>query len=179
MIARTRVREAANELLRQAKVDKPPVPVERIARRLGAEVRYEPFDGDLSGMLFREGERAIIGVNASHPKSRQRFTLAHELGHLRMHDARRGIHVDRGFPVVRRRDGRSSRAMDVEEMEANGFAAELLMPNAMLELDLAGKDSDYDDDELTRWLADRYKVSLQAMAIRLANLGLYVPELTE
>jgi hypothetical protein len=29
----------------------------------------------------------------------------------------------------------------------------------------------YEDDELTSWLADRYDVSLQAMAIRLGNLG--------
>lgn len=169
MIAKSQVRETAEELLRQSKVDKPPVPVERIARRLKAEVRYEPFDGELSGMLFREGERTIIGVNASHPKTRQRFTIAHELGHMMMHDERHPIHVDRRFPV-RRRDVRSSQAVDLEEMEANSFAAELLMPTAMLERDLEGKVPDYEDDELTRWFANRYKVSLQAMAIRLATL---------
>jgi Zn-dependent peptidase ImmA (M78 family) len=169
MIAKSRAREAAKELLWQSKVEKPPVPVERIARRLKAEVRYEPFDGELSGMLFREGGRVIIGVNASHPKTRQRFTIAHELGHMTMHDERHRIHIDRGFPV-RRRDVRSSEGEDVEEMEANGFAAELLMPAVMLERDLEGKDPDYEDDELTRWLANRYKVSLQAMAVRLANL---------
>jgi Zn-dependent peptidase ImmA (M78 family) len=171
MIAKTRAREAAKELLRESKVDKPPVPVERIARRLKAEVRYEPFDGELSGMLIREGQRVIIGVNASHPKTRQRFTIAHELAHMRLHDERLPIHVDRGFPV-RRRDVRSSQAVDVDEMEANGFAAELLMPAAMLEHDLEGKDPDYEDDELTRRLANRYKVSLQAMAVRLATLRL-------
>jgi len=46
------------------------------------------------------------------------------------------------------------------------------MPTAMLEEDLAGADPDYENDGSTRWLADRYKVSLQAMAIRLGNLGL-------
>lgn len=171
MIARTRAWEAARELLRESGVDKPPVPVERIARRLKADVRYEPFDGELSGMLIREGKRVIIGVNASHPKTRQRFTIAHELGHMWMHDEQHPVHVDRGFPV-RRRDARSSRAVDVYEMEANGFAAELLMPAAMLERDLKGKDPDYDDDELTRRLANRYKVSLQAMAVRLATVRL-------
>ncbi len=169
MIARTRAREAANDLLQELGVEKPPVPVERIARRIKAEVRYEPFDGELSGMLIREGKRVIIGVNASHPKTRQRFTIAHELGHMRLHDEQPPVHVDRGFPV-RRRDTRSSQAVDVNEMEANGFAAELLMPAAMLERDLEGKDPDYEDDELTRQLANRYKVSLQAMAVRLATL---------
>ncbi len=167
------IREAAEELLRQAKVDKPPVPIERLARRLGAEVRYEPLEGDLSGMLFlEEGGRAIIGVNALHPKSRQRFTIAHELGHLRLHECS-GIHVDRKFPI-RLRDERSSQAVDYEEIEANGFAAELLMPAAMLEADLDGYATDfvdYDDDDLIRHLADKYKVSTQAMAFRLLNLG--------
>jgi len=166
----TNISEAAKELLRKAKVSKPPIPVERLARLRGVQVRYEPLDGDLSGMLFREGDRAIIGVNALHPKSRQRFTIAHELGHLELHEPT-GIHVDHRF-LVRRRDEHSSKAVDREEIEANSFAAELLMPTSMLEEDLAGFEMDYEDEELTRWLADRYKVSLQAMAIRLNKLGL-------
>ena len=156
--------------MNHAHIGKPPVPVERLAKRLGVEVRYEPLNGNLSGMLFREGGRAIIGVNSLHARSRQRFTIAHELGHLALHE-RQGIHLDRKFPIVRQRDGRSSLAIDPEEIEANGFAAELLMPAAMLENDLADADPYYEDDELIRWLADRYEVSLQAMAIRLGNLG--------
>jgi Zn-dependent peptidase ImmA (M78 family) len=168
---RRRARDAAAELLRRAKVDEPPIPVEYLAKRLGAEVRYEPLEGDLSGILFREEGRTIIGVNARHSKPRQRFTIAHEIGHLELHEGY-GIHVDHKFPIRRRRDGRSSQAVDFDEIEANGFAAELLMPTEMLEHDLDDTEPDYEDDELTRWLADRYKVSLQAMAIRLGNLRL-------
>ncbi len=169
----TYIRSVAEQVLQAARVDKPPVPVERLARRFGAEVRFEPLDGDLSGMLFREGDRAIVGVNALHPKSRQRFTIAHELGHLQLHD-HSGIHIDHKFPVARLRDERSSQAIDPEEIQANRFAAELLMPAAMLEADLDGLTDDtvdYDDDELVRQLAGRYQVSTQAMAFRLVNLG--------
>lgn len=170
-MSRTSAREAAEELLLEARVVKPPIPVERLARVRGAQVRYEPLDSDLSGMLFREEDRAIIGVNAFHPKSRQRFTIAHELGHLALHEpSPTGVHVDHRF-LVRRRDERSSSATDREEIEANGFAAALLMPASMLEEDLAGFEVDYEDEELTRRLADRYKVSLQAMTIRLTTLG--------
>src|SRR3712207_1001226 len=98
---RPRTTEAAVELLEEARVYKPPVPVERLARLRGVQVRYEPLEGDLSGMLFREGNRAIIGVNALHPKARQRFTIAHELGHLELHELT-GIHLDRRFPARRR-----------------------------------------------------------------------------
>lgn len=155
---------------------KPPVPVERLARRAGAEVRYEPLDGDLSGMLFQEGDRAIVGVNALHSKSRQRFTIAHELGHLQLHD-RSGIHIDHKFAVVRLRGERSSQAVDPEEIEANRFAAELLMPAKMIKADLdrlADDTNTYQDEELVRQLADRYQVSTQAMAFRLVNLGYQV-----
>ena len=168
---RTRIRDAAEELLRRCKVDRPPVPVERLARRVGAEVRYEPLESDLSGMLFREEGRTIIGVNALHPKSRQRFTIAHELAHLELHE-RSGIHVDHKFPI-HVRDELSSQAVDLEEIEANSFAAELLMPAAMLEDDLAEYALDYEDEDLARRLASRYQVSLQAMAFRLTNLGLH------
>jgi len=168
-VIRTGVKEAAEKLLFEAAIGKPPVPVERLARLRGVQVRYKPLEGDLSGMLFREGSRAIIGVNALHPKPRQRFTIAHELGHLELHETS-GIHVDHKF-LVRRRDEHSSQATDNEEIEANGFAAELLMPASMLENDLSGFEVDYEDEELTRWLANRYKVSLQAMGIRLSNLG--------
>jgi Zn-dependent peptidase ImmA (M78 family) len=166
----SRTSRAAQDLIRRAGITRPPIPVERLARQLGVEVRREPFEGDLSGMLFREGDRAIVGVNSSHSRSRQRFTIAHEIGHLELHD-REGIHLDRKFPIVRQRDKRSSLAIDPKEIEANGFAAELLMPAAMLEDDIRDADPFYEDDELTSWLADRYEVSMQAMAIRLGNLG--------
>ena len=53
------------------------------------------------------------------------------------------------------------------------------MPTEMLKHDLMGQGVvDYEDDELIRSLADRYRVSLQAMIFRLTNLG-YIDRLTE
>src|SRR5438105_9436977 len=162
------VRRAADQVLQQMGIVEPPVPVERIARLLGAELRYEPFEGELSGMFFRKNGEAIIGVNSLHSKVRRRFTIAHELGHLVMHDQDQ-FHVDRSFPVLLR-DGVSSKAVDQFEVAANGFAAELLMPLAMVRRDLRQEALDFGDDEAARRLADRYNVSLQAMLIRLTYL---------
>ena len=81
-----------------------------------------------------------------------------------------GIHVDRSFPA-RRRNERSAQAIDPDEIEANAFAAELLMPATMLEDDLLELSLDYEDDELFKRLADNYLVSLQAIIFRLTNLG--------
>ena len=51
------------------------------------------------------------------------------------------------------------------------LAAELLMPESMLLDDLKGKKLDIEDDDLIRELADRYRVSTQALTYRLVNLG--------
>jgi Zn-dependent peptidase ImmA (M78 family) len=122
-------------------------------------------------MVALEGGQALIGVNMLHAKPRQRFTIAHELGHLELgHLGGTGEHairIDRDFKVMLR-DKKSSPA----EIEANAFAAELLMPTSMLrnerELRLG---LDTEDDRLIQLLASRYKVSQQAMTIRLASIA--------
>ena len=169
MVRRRRIAEHAKTLLRQFGVVGPPVPVERIARALGAEVRFAPHRGTLSGALYRDGGRVVIGVNALHPKTRQRFTIAHELGHLLLHQTR-SIYIDQA--VLRLRDVISETGLDPQEVEANAFAAELLMPREWLEKDLQGKE-DLEDEEVVA-LAKRYEVSIQALTIRLQSLG-YVP----
>lgn len=162
-----------DELLQVASADKPPIPIEHIARLCGVHLRYEPFEGELSGLLYREDDRIIIGVNSLHSKTRQRFTIAHEIGHLKLHDGSE-LYVDRNYPV--HRNHRSSEATDLHEIEANRFAAELLMPEGMIRSDWAERGEnpvyDYENDEYIHKLAKRYKVSLQAMIFRLINLGL-------
>lgn len=169
---RAEVRRSVFRLLGAIGVDSPPIPVERVAEHLGACVRSVPLAGKeaLSGLLYRAEGETIIGVNKEHPETRRRFTIAHEIGHLVLHD-RHPLHIDRDFPV-RLRDARSSQAVDPDEIAANAFAAELLMPTAMVLGDLEGQSVDYEDEQAIRHLADRYKVSLQAMIFRLVNLGL-------
>lgn len=170
------IRKAVETLLREAGVKSPPVPVEKIARLRAAEIRYVSFEGDMSGLLAREGDGYLIGVNALDAKTRQRFTIAHELGHLELgHLEQCGeqeILVDRHFKVMLR-DETSSQASDPMEIEANAYAAELLMPTSMLiaERELRSSGIDYEDDALVQALAIRYKVSRQAMTFRLANLA--------
>jgi len=173
---KAQIRKAAERLLRLLDADAPPVNVERIARLRGAQIRYVPSDGDLSGLIFQENGQIIIGVNALHPKTRQRFTIAHELGHLVLHNWSE-LHVDRNFRVMPR-DARSSTATEPEEIEANAFAAELLMPVHMIEIDLSGHAVDHEDDTFIVNLAERYSVSIQALLFRLSNLG-YIPHVDD
>ena len=148
-----------------------PIDVKRVAARLGAEVVFEPMSRDLSGLLYRDGERTVIGVNSVHAPARQRFTIAHEVGHLVLH-AGRPVVLDH---VVRLnfRDPRSGTATDAEEIAANAFAAELLMPRELViaEVERARARGDALDPSFVRALATGFDVSAEAMGNRLANLG--------
>lgn len=178
-VRRKMIRSMVKSLLEKNDVSKPPVPVEKIARLSGLEVRKQTLqnrDSDISGFILRSGKDAIIGVNSGHAGVRQRFTIAHELGHYLIHShGLDQVHVDRRFEV-RFRDQLSSEGTDGDEREANYFAAELLMPKQFIEADLSSVDKmDLVDDKFISFiseLADRYDVSVQAMVFRLANLGI-------
>jgi Zn-dependent peptidase ImmA (M78 family) len=174
-MAVTAAERSARKLLEECGISAPPVPVEEIARDLGARVSFEHFAQDISGILYRDGANAVIGVQATHPKTRQRFTIAHEIGHLRLHKGR-PMFVDRSVRIDRR-DDNAALGIDPEEIEANSFAAALLMPGEMIFA--AVRSSTHQrgpgDDEVIRRLAKRFDVSVQAMEYRLANLGLVVP----
>ena len=163
------IERLAEGLLHEAGVSAPPVPVERIveARQIGLEASDLK---DVSGLVVRRAGAVVIGVNKTHPATRRRFTVAHELGHALLHQGK-PLRYDRDFRVDFRA-GRSSLGSDVEEMEANFFAACLLMPRSMLEADPLAAQLDAEDAAQTvAALARRYKVSPHAMAIRIGNLA--------
>lgn len=160
--------QAARSLLHRMSVDFAPVPIEVVAKHLGIVVQVVPLDDHLSGMAFVKHGHSVIVVNASHHPNRQRFTLAHELAHHVLHKPylTQNVHVD---TAVLARNERSSAGVDRKEIEANAFAAELLMPQNQLRH--LGK-VDVNDDIKLADLAKKFKVSSSAMAIRLENLQL-------
>jgi Zn-dependent peptidase ImmA (M78 family) len=148
-----------------------PIPVEKVAKSLGALIRFQPFDEELSGMIFIKEGVAIIGVNALHHPNRQRFTLAHEIGHLVMHRdiISTEVHVDREFAVLMR-DATSATGQNKIEREANRFAAALLVPRNLLEKELKAKPFDIDGQSPLDELAKKFRVSKQMMEFRITNL---------
>lgn len=171
MTGNERAQHRAMELLKRHHVTAPPVDVESVATAEGARVRRQGLQDGTSGVLIRDQAGVVtIGVNALHHPNRQRFTIAHELGHFVLHGDQPGVFVD-GLMVHFRAD-RSSESSDPREIEANAFAAGLLMPEHFLRADLRGGTVDPLDDAAVRALALRYEVSQQALTIRLASLGL-------
>ena len=154
-------------LLSDRAVTAPPVPVEAIAKAMGCRIVFGPLQ-NISGILVRSAEGATIGVNERQPPARRRFTIAHELGHLLLHRGDQ-ITYDHEFRV-NLRSVESSEGRDVEEIEANFFAASLLMPDACLDADPRTAFIHLDDDAAVGALAKTFKVSQQAMTLRLARL---------
>jgi len=76
--------------------------------------------------------------------------------------------VDRHFVI--NRDTSSSEGTTREEVEANQFAAELLMPVRFLLRDIRTSDFDLESDDGVQSLAKKYGVSVSAMSYRVANV---------
>ena len=170
----------ATKLLDELHITSPPVPVEAVAKKMEATLVFEPFKGedDISGIMYRDDKHTIIGINSVHPETRRRFSIAHEIGHLTLHHKKK-LFVDK---VVRVdfRDRTSSLAIDKEEIEANAFAAELLMPQDFISKEirrkLSKKISHLTKEKLINDLAKTFKVSSQAMEYRLNNLGILITQ---
>lgn len=152
------------------------VDVEELARLKGIEIIFADFSEDkISGFLKRETGlgKPVIVVNKSDADRRQRFTIAHELGHFTLHKDE-NLHVDdlHSAEVVHFRDGVSSQATDAREIEANQFAAELLMPEEeILPILKASLAKGTTLEKTVSDLADSFDVSVLAMTIKLSSLG--------
>lgn len=131
------------------------LPINPIFFAQKAGINVYSYDGnDRSG--YYDHEKKIIYVNTKEPSQRQRFTIAHELGHALLHNetlSRDNYKNDWG-------------TYQIKEMEANRFAAELLMPRGAVK---AVVDTAPPFPELCRI----FDVSGEAMDIRLKNLGYY------
>ena len=161
---------AAQQLLDTHGVRTAPVDVEGLVAELGVQVVRKPMEDAISGLLLIRGDQAVIGVNKSHHPHRQRFSIAHELGHYLLHRDAGDLFVDSSLTFYR--DQRSSDGVFEQEIEANAFAAALLMPEDLLRSYIAEEQLDLHDEQAAARLASNFGVSGQALAIRLARLNL-------
>ena len=154
------------------KYSTPPIPVHRVALGLGILVEPAVFGDDVSGVLFVQNETGVIGFNREHSSVRQRFTIAHEIGHFVLHRQESQLFIDKGYRAFFR-DVQSAKGKDRREVKANAFAAALLMPSRLVQKAVKSHAFDLGDDRgALIELATLFEVSTQAMSFRLANLGL-------
>ena len=178
MKTRAEIEQLVSSLLTHHHIRVPPVPVRDIATSQGLQVIDAPIAGDVSGALVRSKGAAVIIVNRDHHPNRQRYSIGHELAHHFLNHEGEREHVDWQFTVLRR-DGKSSEGTDANEIEANFFAANLLMPKEFLRSDVAqlarfNGEAALGEADIKR-LARHYEVSPLAMSYRLVSLGLIDP----
>jgi hypothetical protein len=143
----------ADMVLSMQGIQDPAVDVAGVIRSLGIQLYVQSLR-ECAGAMEVEGNSATIMVERSDVRVRQRFTMAHELGHVLLH-----------------RDEMSFRDADftpftMKEQQANNFAAELLMPAWMVRprVGIWGAD--------VKRLAGVFDVSTTAMTFRLKTLKL-------
>lgn len=186
MINSHKIAARSTKLLNEHKAYKAPVDVFSLIEKMGIKILVEPMEDEMSGFIKIDENETVIVINANHHKNRQRFTAAHEIGHYCLHRHENGeeqVFVDHSFSkgIVDSRKGssrkvfhrseESSHGTDFREVEANRFAASLLMPEKLIEDLVERWEIDMSNDYDIQRLASKFGVSQQAMTLRLASLG--------
>ena len=171
------IEQKGSKLLDSLGVRHAPIPIKKIVKQLNIKLNSFNLGDEISGALVIENGNARIGYNPFESEVRQRFTIAHELGHYILHKGvkKDGLFVD-NVKVMFRRQNSTVRELK-QEKEANAFAASILMPRALVEKEsekLYRNGKFLTDDEIVKSLASTFKVSTIAMTYRLINLG-YIP----
>ena len=165
----------ADAILKQLPDLSKPIPVREIAHAIDIyEIREEALDGLEGGLVVAEdkSEGAVL-VRRDRPETRKRYTIAHELGHYvnpwHKSDSPAGFRCGAKDMVVERHSP-SDRAAKME-MQANQFAAEILMPRREVERFLRGK-AGADIEHILAMADERFNVSREAAARRyVARIG--------
>lgn len=170
-----RIERITTQILDEYKINKLPIPINEIAVNRGLEIKAYDLGEDVSGVLVIKDGLGFIGYNPTESKVRQRFTVAHELGHYELHNKQNesALFVDKQFKVEFRNQDSSTGEM-VREREANAFAAALLMPEKLLIKEIKNHHFELSDDDNLQELAKLFNVSVSAMTFRLMNLKLLI-----
>lgn len=118
---------AAENVIKNNFISSPPVVIHELAENYGLTVFKANFDDkEIAGYI--DFDKKWIVVNKEDAMARQNFSIAHELGHWIMHyDEVENDHND--IRIVYRRP--MGGEIEPLEIEANAFAAYLLVPEAM------------------------------------------------
>lgn len=124
---RKQVAALANRVRQAIKLQGPPYDVRRAVAMLGGEI-VEPAAWEAEACVRKRADAFVIELAGSASGQRDRFSIAHELGHLFLHmgymvDADAWNGIDEYVDSAMRREGHSE-----EELEAHEFAASFLMP---------------------------------------------------
>lgn len=155
MNSNAKIQEKADKLINEVGFKGIPISTESIAKHLGYECHFFTPDSrtaNISGAVDHNKKR--IYINNTESPYRMNFTVAHEIGHIVLHDH------DKDFIDYRKPSD------DPREKEADSFAGNLLMPE-----DIFRYEWNKHCDNLNI-LSDKFRVSVPAIVMRAYHLGL-------
>jgi Zn-dependent peptidase ImmA (M78 family)/transcriptional regulator with XRE-family HTH domain len=138
--------------------------VQALERAFGVDVAKIGLPDGIDGAAWQADGFRLIMIARTKVPTRQRFTLAHELGHILARDAQDLLTETHLSP---------GRQKDLTEVRANVFAAHFLMPHS--EISSWVGENGLTDEQLTS-LVVRFQVSPSALAARLGQLGVVPPD---
>ena len=164
-------RNMARKVLKDYKLSE--VPTDLTIIFAGLDLKYIELNdaNEIDGAILEiEGKPAIAVLNKARPLQRQRFTLAHELGHIFLEHIKRDIYDPE---EIRESDVQSSgKTKPPKEVEADTFAAELLVPYEHLKIYTS------DINNIDK-LAGIFLVSKQAMTLAVMNFWKHTAKKTK
>ncbi|MGW5973560.1 helix-turn-helix domain-containing protein [Streptomyces sp. NPDC055186] len=134
--------------------------LQALEQTFGVDVAKIGLPEGIDGAAWQADGFRLIMIARTRVPTRQRFTLAHELGHILARDAQDLLTETHLTPGHQK---------DLTEVRANVFAAHLLMPRSEIEAAVAA--GGLSDEHLTS-LVVHFQVSPSALAARLSQLGL-------
>jgi Zn-dependent peptidase ImmA (M78 family) len=144
-----------------AEITERPVSIEKYVRAVGAELRVrDNLRDDEAGQNIQIGERRIIVVNGRHAIERQRFTVLHEIAHIKLELPSTHVHAS----TVDQMFGYSKRPR--EEILCDIFASECLLPRRFFQADVRDRPCSF---ATVQELAELYQASLAATGSRFAT----------
>lgn len=157
----------ANRVRAATDLRTPPINIYKSLSSLGIMVRMSSLNA-ISGAFIAGTPNRQPGVliNSDQPSDRQRWSAAHELGHFVLGHATSGVE-EIISPLGRR--------FSHKEVEADAFAADLLIPTPLVVEEIKKLPRSEDLAVSVYRLGDRFLVSYQAMVYRLANLNVITP----
>lgn len=143
-------------------LDEVPVRIATMARELGLEVKTATLKPRISGQIQPSPDSPSgyrIRVNRHEAKTRQRFTIAHEIAHYLLHRDFIGDGIEDSILY-------RSILSDPREAEANRLAAQLLMPEESI-LKFLRRHGGRATSSVAAIMAEEFNVSEAALSIRI------------
>ena len=165
---RKTINEIAEIIIETLDINIPIDSLDKIVTNLGGKIirKYE-LDG-ADGKVYRDGERFVIEIPMIDNKCREKFTIAHELGHLFLH---MGYAIDEKLWEKNKDKVYLRKEVGEMEYQAHEFAAAFLMPREIF-FEVMNENYNGDGTYSMNKVADYFQVSLESAINRGRWLGI-------